>query len=88
MQGDVFGGQLFAIGMMPLCLKMWRAIPEAVQPWFTSNGGSGGEAKHNAACCYYVREHGPTYGYHIKVSKCLYVCKKEDEAVAKAEYSA
>ena len=29
-QGDVFGGQLFAIGMMPLCSKMRAAVPEAV----------------------------------------------------------
>ena len=88
MQGDVFGAQLFAVGMMPLCSKLREEIPEAVQPWFADDGGSGGEARHNAAFCDYVRVHGPTYGYYIQVSKGLYVCKQEDERVAKAEYTA
>ena len=71
MQGDVLGGQLFAISMMPLCSNMQAAVPEAVQPWFADDGGSGSTALHNAECCEFVLQHGPQYGCDIQLSKCL-----------------
>ena len=72
--------------MLPLAEKMWREIPNTVQPWFTDDSGPGGAAKDNAACLHYLMDHGPQYGYFPSPAKYWYICKEVDEPVAREAF--
>ena len=73
--------------MMLLCTKMRAAILNALQPWYAVDGVAGGQAQNNAACCRSIVDNGPRYGYKCQSSKCVYIYKKEDEAVMTKEYA-
>ncbi len=68
-QSDVFGRQLFAIAMMPLCTKMQAAVPRALQPWYADDGVVGVQAQHNAACRKFVIDNGPCNSHLYQSSK-------------------
>ncbi len=65
---------------------MWAAIPAALQPWYADDSGSAGTARTNTACLDFLVKFGPKYGYFADPSKSYYICKGEDEAVAKREF--
>jgi len=87
-QGCVFSMDLYAIGLLPLAEGMREAIPEALQPWFADDGAATGAADANAKCLKYLCEHGPAHGYYPSPSKSWYICKAEDEAIARAAFEA
>ena len=87
-QGCTLSMFSFGVGTMPLCEKMRQAVPEALQPWYADDAGAAGKARAGARCLEYLVEHGPKYGYYSEVEKSWYVCKKEDEAIARREFAA
>ncbi len=82
-QGCVFGSVCYGIGLMPIAERMREEVPEALQPLFADDITAAGQAGHNAACLAFLKVHGPVYGYYPEPSKSIYVCKGEDEAVAR-----
>ena len=68
---------------MPIAERMREEVPEALQPLFADDITAAGQAGHNAACLAFLKVHGPVYGYYPEPSKSIYVCKGEDEAVAR-----
>ena len=82
-QGDPHAMNIFGVTMMPLALRMRRAIPEALQPWYADDSGGTGPAAKVAACLAYLSQHGRKYGYFVEPAKSWYVCKEEDEAKAR-----
>ena len=86
-QGCVLGMILYGIGLMPLAEQMKATIPEALQPWYADDAAAAGEAVHNARCMNFLVENGPRYGYFPEPEKSHYICKGEDEAVARAAFA-
>ncbi|KAL7525831.1 hypothetical protein ACHAXR_001182 [Thalassiosira sp. AJA248-18] len=41
---------------------------------------------HNVQCLAFLMTHGPKYGYFPEPDKCYYICKDENEGVAKAAF--
>ncbi|KAL7543292.1 hypothetical protein ACHAXR_013157 [Thalassiosira sp. AJA248-18] len=85
-QGDCRAMSIYGVGLMPLAASMRETIPEALQPWFADDAAGAGKAVHNAQCLAFLMEHGPKYGYFPEPDKCYYICKAEDEPVAKAAF--
>ena len=73
---------------MPLAERMVAHIPEALQPWYADDASATGRAIHNARCLQFLAEHGPAYGYWANPSKSIYICKGEDERIARAAFTA
>ena len=63
-------------------------IPEALQPWFADDASATGRAIHYARCMIFLAEHRPAYGYWANPSKSIYIWKGEDEAIARAAFTA
>ncbi|KAL7525951.1 hypothetical protein ACHAXR_001236, partial [Thalassiosira sp. AJA248-18] len=85
-QGDCRAMSIYGVGLMPLASRMREAIPDALQPWFADDAAGAGKAADNARCLNFLMTHGPKYGYFPEPDKCWYICKAEDEAVAKAAF--
>ena len=85
-QGDCFAMSLYGTAILPLATQMREAVPAALQPWYADDSGSAGEARTNAACLDFLVQHGPKYGYFADPSKSYYICKGEDEDVARHEF--
>ena len=47
-----------------------------------------GRAINNARCLQFLAEHEPAYGYWANPSKLIYICKGEDERIARAAFTA
>jgi hypothetical protein len=77
---------LYGVALMPLAKKIQAAVPEAMKPWFADDLGAAGRAEHNARCLDFLLKTGPWYGFYPKPSKCVYICKAEDEARARKEF--
>ncbi|KAL7533156.1 hypothetical protein ACHAXR_005075, partial [Thalassiosira sp. AJA248-18] len=77
---------IYGVGLMPLASRMRTAIPDALQPWFADDAAGAGKAINNARCLNFLMEHGPKYGYFPEPDKCWYICKAEDEEVAKGAF--
>ncbi|KAL7531966.1 hypothetical protein ACHAXR_006015, partial [Thalassiosira sp. AJA248-18] len=86
-QGDVFGGFLYGIGLMPLAEQMREKIPTVLQTWFADDMAGAGSAAHNAECLDFLMKNGPRYGYFPEPEKSWYICKGEDEADARAAFA-
>ena len=85
-QGCVFGMFLYGIGLLPLCEQMRAQVPESLQTWFADDGAATGEAVHGARCLDFLVREGPKYGYYPEPEKSWYICKGEDEEVAKQAF--
>ncbi|KAL7530967.1 hypothetical protein ACHAXR_004921 [Thalassiosira sp. AJA248-18] len=77
---------IYGVGLMPLASSMREAIPDALQPWFADDAAGAGKATDNARCLNFLMTLGPKYGYSLEPDKCWYICKAEDEEVAKAAF--
>jgi hypothetical protein len=82
-QGGVLGMSLYGIATLPLARSMREAIPDALQPWFADDSSAVGTAEQAAQCLLHLQQEGPRYGYFPEASKCIYVCKAEDEPTAR-----
>ncbi|KAL7526155.1 hypothetical protein ACHAXR_001348, partial [Thalassiosira sp. AJA248-18] len=85
-QGDCRAMSIYGVGLMPLAARMRETIPNALQPWFANEAAGAGKAVHNAQCLNFLMTHGPKYGYFPEPDKCYYICKAEDEGVARAAF--
>ena len=85
-QGDCFAMSLYGVALMPLATRMRETIPEALQPWFCDDAGAAGKALPNAQCLDFLVKFGPQYGYFPEPSKSYYICKAEDEDVARQAF--
>jgi hypothetical protein len=65
---------------------MRNAIPGALQPWFADDSSAVGTAEQAAQCLLHLQQEGPRYGYFPEASKCIYVCKAEDEPTAREAF--
>ncbi len=83
-QNDCLAMSLYGVALMPLVSKMCNAIPEALQLWYCNDADAAGKAVPNAQCLDFLVKFGPTYGYFPEPSKSYYICKAEDEGVARA----
>jgi hypothetical protein len=86
-QGDCLAMSLYGVALMPLTLKMREAVPEALQPWYCDDAGAAGRALPNAQCLDFLVKFGPAYGYFPKPGKSHYICKAEDEPVARQAFA-
>jgi len=85
-QGDCLAMSLYGVALMPLVSKMRNAIPKALQPWYCDDAGAAVKAVSNARCLDFLMKFRPTYGYFPEPSKSYYICKVEDEKVARAAF--
>ena len=85
-QGDCFAMNLYGVALLPLAKQMRSKFPTALQPWFADDSGAAGEAEANAGCLDFLVKHGPKYGYFAEPSKSCYICKVEDEPVARQAF--
>ena len=60
--------------------------PDALQPWFADDASAAGKAADSAACLGFLVEHGPLYGFFVGDDKSHFICKEEDEPVARSEF--
>ena len=74
------------IALLPLCKRMLLEVALGFQPLFADDLGAVGRAEHSAQCLAYLMNHGPKYGYYPLPEKSWYICKVEDEAVAKEAF--
>ncbi|KAL7523344.1 hypothetical protein ACHAXR_000135, partial [Thalassiosira sp. AJA248-18] len=72
---------------MPLAEQMRTEIPTVLQTWFADDMAGAGSAAHNAECLDFLMKKGPRYGYFPEPEKSWYICKGEDEAVARAAFA-
>ncbi|KAL7537944.1 hypothetical protein ACHAXR_008166 [Thalassiosira sp. AJA248-18] len=86
-QGDVFGGFLYGVGLVPLAEQMREEIPTVLQTWFSDDMAGAGTAAHNAECLNFLMKKGPSYGYFHEPEKSWYICKGEDDADARAAFN-
>ena len=77
---------LYGVAMMPLAKKLQAGVPEVMQPWFAHDLGAASRAEHNAWCLDFLLKTGLQYGFYPKPSKCIYICKAEDEAWTRKEF--
>ena len=85
-QGCVLGMIIYGTGLMPLCEQMREEVPEVLQPWYADDAATAGPARANARCLRFLMEKGPVYGYHPEPEKGFYICKEEDEPVARRDF--
>jgi len=85
-QGCGMAMQAYGIVLLPLCRRMNAQLPGVLKPWYADNASSIGTASDNAQCLAFLVQHGQWYGYVPQPAKSWYVCKAEDEAVAREEY--
>jgi hypothetical protein len=85
-QGGVMGMSLYGIATLPLAQSMRTEIPEALQPWYADDSSAVGTARQSARCLLHLQTEGPRYGYFPEASKCIYVCKAEDEQLAREAF--
>jgi hypothetical protein len=81
-QGDCLAMSLYGVALMPLVSKMRVAILKALQ----HDTDAAGKAVPNARCLDFLVKFGSTYGYFPGPSKSYYICKAEDEEVARAAF--
>ena len=74
------------ITLLPLCKHMLLELAHGFQPWFADDLRAVGRAEHSAQCLAYLMNHGPKYGYYPLPEKSWYICKVDDEAVAKEAF--
>ena len=75
---------------MPLVERMREEVPEeaeALQPLFVDDVTPVGPAGPNARCLKFLCDNDPRYGYFPEPEKPFYVCKGEDEGVAKMAFT-
>ena len=65
---------------------MREAVPEALQLWFADDATAAGRAEYNSKCVEYLVINRPEIGYFLEPEKSWYVCKEEDEEVAKQAF--
>ena len=85
-QGGVLGMSLYGIATLPLAWSMREAVPGSLQPWFANDSSAVGTAEQSAQCLLHLQKEGPRYGYFPEASKCVYVCKAEDEPIAQKAF--
>ncbi len=85
-QGNCLAMSLYGVALMPLASKMREEFPEALQPWYCDNAGMAGKALPNAQCLNFLVKFGPPYGYFPEPRKSYYICKAEDEPVARLSF--
>ena len=78
---------LYGIALMLLADRMHQVILQALQPWYANNAAAAGEACWNVACMNYLVRFGPRYGYFMEPAKSHYICKAEDEEVAREAFA-
>jgi hypothetical protein len=87
-QGCSLSMNLCGVALLSLLKRMHEAVPDALAPAYTDDTAAAGKAMHNAACLSYLLLHGARYGYFPDPGKSWYVCKVEDEAVARQAFKA
>jgi len=87
-QGCSLSMNLYGVALLPLLKRMRVAVPDALAPACADNAAAAGKAVHNAACLSYLLPHGHRYGYFPEPGKSWYICKAEDEAVARQAFEA
>jgi hypothetical protein len=87
-QGCSLSMNLYGVALLPLLKRMRVAVPDALAPAYADDTAAAGKAVHNAACLSYLMRHGPRYGYFPEPGKSWYICKAEDEAVARQVFEA
>ena len=77
---------VYEVATLPLVHVMRVAVPQVLQPWFADDSGAAGKEVHNAECLEYLVINGPEYGHHPEPAKSWYICKTEDEEVARQAF--
>ena len=85
-QGDPLAMDLYGLTLVPLCQSMKVAIPQSIQPAYADDLSSTGKAQHNAECLDFLVKNGPAFGYFPEPDKSFYVCKGQDELIAKHHF--
>ena len=86
-QGCSSVSKCFAIGLLPLVEKMREQHPDALQPWFADDISTTGTEAQSSACLAFLRDEGPWYGLFISDEKSWYVCKANDEPLARSAFA-
>lgn len=87
-QGCTFGSYCFCVGLMPLVEQMHEAVPETLKPAYCDDISATGRAEHNARVLAFLSQRGPDYRYFPEPDKSIYICRQEDEPVARAAFAA
>ena len=82
-QGDPLAMAMYAIGTLPLILRLQH---EADQIWYADDSSAGGTIKSLKGWWDKLQRLGPDYGYFVNPSKSLIIAKKECLAEAESTF--
>ena len=86
-QGCGMAMQAYGIELLPLCQRMNEQLPGVTKPWYSDDALSIGMASDNVQCLAFLVQYGRMYGYFTQPATSWYVCKAEDEAIAREEFT-
>ena len=72
-QGDPIAMPLYALGVLPLLKSV--ATAGTVQAWFADDSGAGGKLAPLRSWWSSLTDQGPSYGYHLNLSKSVLLVK-------------
>ena len=85
-QGDSLAMQGYAVGILPLILKLKN--PEKwIQTWFADDSACAGKLKLLLEWLLLLMQEGPKIGYHLELSKCFLVVAPQFLEEAKELFS-
>ena len=89
-QGDGLAMNVYGVTLTPLIGIVARSVSrkDAIKPAYADDIDSTGEAQYNAECLRLLERHGPIFGYFPEPDKSIYVCKGEDEMIARYYFEA
>ena len=85
-QGCVLSINAYGVATLPLMHDMRVDVPQTLPPWFANDTGAAGKVVYNIKCLAYLVIHGPRFGYYPEPAKSWYICKPEDEEVARQAF--
>jgi len=86
-QGCGMAMQAYGIELLPLCQRMNEQLPGVTKPWYSDDALSIRTASDNVQCLAFLVQYGRMYGYFTQPATSWYVCKAEDEAIAREEFT-
>lgn len=69
-QGDPLGPALFALAILPLCLKLQEEIPDSLSIWYLDDGIVAGSVDDVSRAWSFISSFAPSVGLSLNIAKC------------------
>ena len=81
-QGDPLAMIAYGLGLVPLAKRLRADVPSCLQPWYADDSAAQGRASEVERFFDILLEKGKSVGYHPSPSKCIVICREEDNIAA------